>query len=87
MPRVIIPFPLRQYVNHEREVVVEGTSLKETMDSFLCEYPAFKQFNHDTSLLSVFVNSRLVRSHSETWSSICLKNDDEITLIIPIAGG
>ncbi|MDY6987463.1 MAG: MoaD/ThiS family protein [Thermodesulfobacteriota bacterium] len=87
MPKVIIPSPLREYVDNQREVVVDGNSLKETMERFLQQYPALRIINHDSALLSVFVNSRLVRTGMETWGSLSLNSDDEITLIIPIAGG
>ena len=87
MPRVIIPFPLRQYANDEREVVIDGSSLKETMEQFLRQYPAFERINHDSPLLSIFVNSQMVRTETERWDTLLLNNDDEITLIIPIAGG
>jgi len=87
MPRVIIPFPLRQYANDEREVVIDGSSLKEAMEQFLRQYPAFERLNQDSTLLSIFVNSQLVRTAIERWDTLHLNSDDEITLIIPIAGG
>jgi len=68
-------------------VVVDGNSLKETMERFLQQYPALRIINHDSALLSIFVNSRLVRTGMETWDSLSLNSDDEITLIVPIAGG
>jgi len=87
MPKVIIPSPLRKHADNQREVVVDGNSLKETMERFLQQYPALRIINHDSALLSIFVNSRLVRTGMETWDSLSLNSDDEITLIVPIAGG
>ncbi|MDY6952759.1 MAG: MoaD/ThiS family protein [Thermodesulfobacteriota bacterium] len=87
MPKVIVPSPLRKHVDNQREVVVDGNSLKETMEHFLQQYPALKAMNHDSALLSIFVNSRLVRTGMETWENLSLNSDDEITLIVPIAGG
>jgi len=87
MPKFIIPSPLREYVDNQREVVVDGNSLKETMERFWRRYPALKTVNHDSALLSIFVNSTLIRTGIETWGSLSLNKDDEITLIIPIAGG
>jgi len=86
MPKVIIPSPLREHVDNRREVVVDGNSLKETMERFWGRYPAL-MMDHDLALLSVFVNSRLIRTGIDTWDSLLLNHDDEITLIIPIAGG
>jgi molybdopterin converting factor small subunit len=85
MPRIIIPSPLRKYTNEQREVHVNGHNLKATMDGLLHEYPDLKAVNDDSALLSIFVNSKLIRT--EQWDTLSLNNDDEITLIIPIAGG
>jgi molybdopterin converting factor small subunit len=87
MPKVIIPSPFREYVDNQREVVIDGKSLKETMERFLRKYPAFRTVNHDSALLSIFVNSRLISAGIEKWDTLFLNNDDEITLIFPIAGG
>ena len=85
MPTIIIPSPLRKYTNDQREVSVNGRSLKQAMDGLLNEYPGFKVINDDSTLLSIFVNSKLIRT--EQWDTLSLNSDDEITLIIPIAGG
>ncbi len=85
MPIIIIPSPLRKYTNDQREVSVNGQSLKQAMDGLLNEYPGFKVINDDSTLLSIFVNSKLIRT--EAWDTWSLNSDDEITLIIPIAGG
>ena len=85
MPKVIIPSPLRKYTDNQREVTIDGESLKETMESFLRQYPGFETITNDSSLLSVFVNRRSVTT--EKWDELFLNKEDEITLIIPIAGG
>jgi len=87
MPKVIIPSPLRKYTDDQREVVIDGDSLKESMERLLRQYPGLKNANHNSALLSIFINSRLIRIGIENWDQLPLKNDDEITLIIPIAGG
>ena len=87
MPRVIIPSPLRKHANNQREVVIDGESLKETIEHLLQKYPGFKVINHDFALLCVFINSKLIRSGVDKWDRLSLNNDDEITLILPIAGG
>jgi molybdopterin converting factor small subunit len=85
MPTIIIPSPLRKYTNDQREVKVNGQSLKQAMDGLLQEHPGIEAVNDDSTLLSIFVNSKLIRT--EQWDTLSLNNDDEITLIIPIAGG
>ncbi len=87
MPKVIIPSPLRKYTDNQREVTIDGESLKETMESFLQQYPGCETIMNDSFLLSVFVNRRSVTAEIEKWDELFLNKEDEITLIIPIAGG
>jgi molybdopterin converting factor small subunit len=87
MPKVIIPSPFRQYADNQREVTVDGDSLKEAMDRLLLEYPQLEAINNDSALLSVFINGKLIRTNIEEWDTLILNSEDEITLIIPIAGG
>jgi adenylyltransferase/sulfurtransferase len=87
MPRIIIPSPLRKYADNQREVRVDGGSLKEAMERLLLEYPQLEAMNNDSAFLSVFINSRLIRTNIEEWDTLTLNSEDEITLIIPIAGG
>jgi adenylyltransferase/sulfurtransferase len=87
MPKVIIPSPLRKYANNQREVIIDGDSLKETMERLVQQYPGFKVSIDDSAFLSIFINSRLIRTDIERWDQLSLNNNDEITLVIPIAGG
>jgi len=87
LPTIIIPSPLRKYTNDQREVEVNGQSLKQAMDGLLDQHPGFNVINDDSTFLSIFVNSKLIRTNTEQWDTLSLNSDDEITLIIPIAGG
>ena len=87
MPKIIIPSPLRKYADNQREVTVDGGSLKEAMERLLLEYPQLEAMNNDSALLSVFINSRLIRTNIEEWDTLTLNSEDEIAIIIPIAGG
>ena len=87
MAKVIIPFPLRKYADNQREVIIEGGNLKETMELLLRQYPGLETINLDFAILSIFINSRLIRAGIEKWDMFILNNEDEIALIIPIAGG
>ena len=87
MPRIIIPSPLRKYADNQREVVIDGDNLREAMERLLRQYPKLNAMNHDSALLSIFINSRLIRTGIEKWDTLTLNSEDEITLIIPIAGG
>ena len=87
MPRVIIPSPLRRHAGNNREVRIEGKSLKETMEGLSKKYPGLETILKDSAMLSVFVNNRLIKSDSNSRSRLELKKDDEVTLMIPLAGG
>lgn len=87
MPKVIIPSPFRKYTDNQREVRLDGKSLKETMEKLLQHYPEFEPIANDSALLSVFVNSKAVKTEIEKWDELFLNMEDEVTLIIPIAGG
>jgi molybdopterin converting factor small subunit len=87
MPKVIIPSPLRVHTNNQREVLVDADSLKETMECLLLEYPNLGAIGYESSLLSVFINSKMVKTEADEWHKLPLRNDDEVALIIPIAGG
>ncbi len=87
MPKVIIPSPLRKYTNNHREIIVDGDNLKETMQHLLRQYPGLNTIINDSALLSIFINSKVIRTGTEKWDKLSVNKDDEITLIIPIAGG
>ena len=87
MAKVIIPFPLRKHADNRREVIIDGDDLKETMELLLRQYPGLETINHDSAILSIFINNRLIRTGIEKWDTLILNNEDEIALIIPIAGG
>ncbi len=56
------------------------------MERFFQQYPEFEIMSHSAPL-SIFINSRLIRTRIEEWDQLSLNSDDEIMLIIPIAGG
>ncbi|MBE9550684.1 MAG: MoaD/ThiS family protein [Desulfobacteria bacterium] len=87
MPKVIIPSPLRKHADNRREVIVDGDNLKGIMERLLRQYPGLQIINQDSAFLSIFVNSRLIRTGIDKWDTLSLNNRDEITLLIPIAGG
>lgn len=87
MAKVIIPFPLRKYADNQREVIIDGDNLKEIMELLLRQYPGLETINHDSAILSIFINNRLIRTGIDKWDTFILNNEDEIALIIPIAGG
>ncbi len=87
MARVIIPFPYRKYTDNEREIVIDAPDLEGTMKRLVQMHEGLNVLFEQPKLLSIFVNGRLVKVQQKDWSQISLKQDDEISLIIPIAGG
>ena len=87
MPKVIIPSPLREHANDQREVIIEGSSFGEAMKGLWKMHPGLKAATKDSPLLSVFINNKLVRTGINNWDTLLINHDDEITLMIPLAGG
>ncbi len=87
MPKVIIPFACRNYTDNQHEINMDGESLEEIMEGLWRRHPGLKIILDDPALLSIFVNSRLVTTGIEKWDVVSLNKEDEIALIIPIAGG
>ena len=87
MPKVIIPFSCRNYTDNQHEINMDGESLEEIMKGLWSRHPGLKTIFDDTALLSIFVNSRLVTTGIEKWDAVSLNKEDEIALILPIAGG
>ncbi len=87
MARVIIPFPFRKHTENRREVDIEGASLSQVIEGLVQRYPGLKTMHDHPALLSVFINGRQVQGQAGEWDSVPLRSDDEVSLIIPIAGG
>jgi hypothetical protein len=87
MPKVIIPFSCRDCTDNQHEINMDGESLEEIMEGLWRRHPGLKNILDDPAMLSIFVNSRLVTTGIEKWDVVSLNKEDEIALIIPIAGG
>jgi hypothetical protein len=87
MPKVIIPFSCRNCTDNQHEINMAGESLEEIMEGLWRRHPGLKIILDDPAMLSIFVNSRLVTTGIEKWDVVSLNKEDEIALIMPIAGG
>jgi len=87
MATIIIPFPFRKHTDNNREIVLSGESLGKVMDGLLEQYTGLQVINDQPGLLSIFVNGKSIIGGPETWSEVAVNDSDEISLIIPIAGG
>ena len=87
MANIIIPFPFRKYTDNRREVVLAGESLAEVMDELLKECSGLQVIHDQPGLLSIFINGKSVTGGVDQWNEVTVADSDEISLIIPIAGG
>jgi len=87
MPKVIIPFSCRNHTDNQHEINMDGESLAEIMEGLKRRHPGLNIILDDPAMLSIFVNSKLVTTGIEKWNVVSLNKEDEIALIIPIAGG
>jgi len=87
MPKIIIPSSIRKHTDNHREITVQATNFKDGIDDLLKRYPGLEVLMNNGSLLSFFINNKLVKTRTEDWDTIQLDHEDEIALIIPIAGG
>ena len=87
MPQLIIPFPFRKHTNGARDLTIDGRTLATVLDNLLQEYPGLEIIREQPELLSLFVNGRLAATADQDLEKIAVNESDEISLIIPIAGG
>ena len=87
MARIIIPFPFRKHTENRREINIEGESLSQVIKGLVSQYPDLEAIHDHPALLSVFINGEQVQGQDTAWEHVPLRSDDEISLIIPIAGG
>ena len=87
MPKIIIPFSCRNCTDNQHEINMDGESLEEVMEGLWRRHPGLKIILDDPAMLSIFVNNRLVTTGIEKWDAVSLNKEDEISLILPIAGG
>ena len=84
MAKMIIPFPFRTYTDSLREVLVEPNTLADCIEALIVKYPGMDSIQDHPALLSIFINGKQTK---EEWNAVSLAHDDEVSLIIPIAGG
>ena len=88
MARIIIPYPMQRHTNQQRIIEVAGKNLKEVTDSMVKTYPGLETpIQKAKDFLAVFVNGERIMSGAGEWAKVPLSDSDEVTLILPIAGG
>ncbi len=87
MAKVAIPYPLRKHVDNQKSVSIDGSNLKEVIDTLLETYSGLKESFKSMDFMYIFVNGKRVLKDAEDWGNISIKEDDDLALVLPIAGG
>jgi molybdopterin converting factor small subunit len=87
MAKVVIPYPLRKHTNNQREINIDGSNIKETIDTLFNNFPGLKDSLKQLDFMAVFLNGERINNDTAQWPGISVKAEDEISIILPIAGG
>src|SRR5947209_10438167 len=90
MAKILIPTPLRQYVDKKDSVELEGGTVREVLDTLTSQYGDLKRhlFNDQgklRSFVNVYVNDEDIRYLQKDATP--LKNGDTVSIVPSIAGG
>ncbi len=87
MATIIIPFPFRKHTDSQREVTVAGNTLFHNLEDLLDQHSGLQVIHDQPGLLSIFINGKSLTATPDDWKNTTIADSDEISLIIPIAGG
>ena len=87
---VRIPTPLRKLTYNQEVVQVEGSNIREVLNSLESAFPGLKEricdeHNNIRRFVNVFVNDEDIRFLQESDTPI--KTGDEVSIVPAIAGG
>ena len=85
---VRIPSPLRQYTEQKSEIELEGTTVREILESFKTRFPdaATRFFSTRTArYMHLYVNDQDIRTLNNLDTPI--NDSDTLSIIFAIAGG
>src|SRR5579884_3795142 len=90
MAKILIPTPLRQYVDKKDSVELEGSTVREVLDALTGQYGELRRhlFNDQgklRSFVNVYVNDEDIRYLQKDATP--LKNGDTVSIVPSIAGG
>src|ERR1700682_5482371 len=90
MAKVLIPTPLRQYVDKKDTVELSGSTVGEVLDSLTSQYSDLRRhlFNDQgklRSFVNVYVNDEDIRYLQK--DATALKDGDTVSIVPSIAGG
>jgi len=85
---VRIPSPLRQYTEQQSEIVLEGKTVREVLESFKVRFPdaGARFFSQRTSrYMNLYLNDQDIRSLNDLDTPVGEK--DILSIVFAIAGG
>jgi adenylyltransferase/sulfurtransferase len=90
MAKILIPTPLRQYVDKKDAVEVSGATVGEVLSALTGQYPDLRKnlFNEEgklRSFVNVYVNDEDIRYLKKDATEV--NEGDTISIIPSIAGG
>ncbi len=90
MAKVLIPTPLRQYVDKKDSVEASGSTIREVLGALTAQYPELRKnlYNDEgklRSFVNVYVNDEDIRYLSKDATAVA--DSDTITIVPSIAGG
>ena len=88
--KILIPTPLRRYVNHQKAVEVGGKTVADALADLVARHGAMRKhlFDEDgglRSFINIYVNDEDIRHLDRDGTSIGA--DDVISIIPSVAGG
>jgi len=87
MPKVVIPYPLRKHTDGKKDMELAGDSLSSLIKTLVKENPGLESSFESMDFIYLFVNGKRVLKEQAEWDKVLLKSDDEVSVVLPIAGG
>lgn len=90
MAKVIIPTPLRKFVDNQAQVVAQGDNVQQTIESVATQFPEVKQHLFDgegniRSFVRIYIGDEDIKALDDSETAV---SDESVISIIPaIAGG
>jgi adenylyltransferase/sulfurtransferase len=90
MAKILIPTPLRQYVDKKDSVEVSGTTAGEVLASLTSQFPDLKRHLYNDegklrSFVNVYVNDDDIRYSGKDATPV--KESDTVSIVPSVAGG
>jgi molybdopterin converting factor small subunit len=90
MPKILIPTPLRQYVDKKDSVELTGGTVGDLLNSLTSQHPELKRHLYNDegklrSFVNVYVNDEDIRYMSKDATPV--KESDTVSIVPSIAGG